>query len=93
MTVTPCRPPLDPGDMLGAVAGLPDQLAAAWADRHAFALAPDTVPVDGVLVAGMGGSAIGGELVAAVYACELRVPMAIVRHYDLPAWAGLSVIW
>jgi glucose/mannose-6-phosphate isomerase len=37
---------------------------------------------------GMGGSAIGSDLVAAVYRDELRVPMTTVRDYSVPAWVG-----
>jgi glucose/mannose-6-phosphate isomerase len=40
---------------------------------------------DGVAVCGMGGSAIGGELVLAT-AGRLDVPAAVVRGYELPAW-------
>ena len=35
----------------------------------------------------MGGSAIGADLVLACLP-ELPVPAAVVRGYELPAWAG-----
>ena len=42
---------------------------------------------DGVLICGMGGSAIGGDLAAAALGERLVRPMATVRGYGLPGWA------
>lgn len=39
---------------------------------------------DGIVVLGMGGSAIGGDLVRSYLADTLPVPMAVIRHYDIP---------
>ena len=84
----------DAGDMLGAIAGLPRQLTAGHAvarERLAAAFegagsaAPPARPT-GVAVFGMGGSAIGADLVLA--ATSLGVPAAVVRGYDVPAWIG-----
>jgi len=46
-------------------------------------------PADGVglLICGMGGSAIGGELAAAALGSRLRRPLLTVRGYQLPSWA------
>ena len=41
---------------------------------------------------GMGGSAIGAELVAAVGGDRLRVPLIVHRDYGLPAWAGARTL-
>ncbi|MGH7324296.1 MAG: bifunctional phosphoglucose/phosphomannose isomerase [Candidatus Rokuibacteriota bacterium] len=41
-----------------------------------------------VIVAGMGGSAAGGDLLAACAADRLDVPILVHRGYDLPALAG-----
>jgi len=41
-----------------------------------------------VLVAGMGGSAIGPDLLAAYVAPTCPVPLIVHRDYDLPAWAN-----
>jgi glucose/mannose-6-phosphate isomerase len=41
----------------------------------------------GVLVCGMGGSAIGGDLAAAALGGRLRRPLETVRDYVLPSWA------
>ncbi len=74
--------------MLGASAALPGQVRDAWARSRALRL-PDTHrAARAVAVLGMGGSAIGGDLVRGIWSDRLRVPIEVVRGYDLPAWVG-----
>ena len=40
----------------------------------------------------MGGSAIGGDLVAGIWSDRLTVPLEVVRGYDLPAWVGRDTL-
>ncbi len=83
---------LDRGDMLGAAAALPAQVRDAWSITRSLVV-PDTYRgVNAVAVLGMGGSAIGGDLVRAIWADRLRVPVEVVRGYDLPAWVGPSTL-
>jgi glucose/mannose-6-phosphate isomerase len=76
----------DPGGMLGLVAELPDQVEEAWRLSRSVEL-PAFAP-RAVAVIGMGGSAIGGDLVSAIWSDRLRVPVEVVRGYELPAWIG-----
>jgi glucose/mannose-6-phosphate isomerase len=78
---------LDRADMLGEIEHLPDQLASAWKLGKAQAL-PRTWHIQRVLVCGMGGSAIGADLVAAHVFPVCRVPLVVHRDYGLPSWAG-----
>ena len=86
---------LDRSDMLGAMAGLPRQLhdgydaargRLAGAFCGTFPAIPPAEP-DGLAVCGMGGSAIGADLVLACLP-DLPVAAAVVRGYGLPAWVG-----
>ena len=86
---------LDTADMFGAVAGLPRQLAAGYAVARsvlagtfgeAGSAGPPVRPT-GLVLCGMGGSAIGADLVVACLP-GLGVPAAVVRGYELPVWAG-----
>jgi glucose/mannose-6-phosphate isomerase len=43
---------------------------------------------DAVLITGMGGSAMGGELLRALVAAECPVPITRVRAFGIPAWVG-----
>ena len=41
----------------------------------------------GLLVCGMGGSAVGGDLAHAALGSRLTMPLETVRGYELPSWA------
>jgi glucose/mannose-6-phosphate isomerase len=72
--------------MIDDVLGIPDQLRdALW--RVESARLEGAEPAAGLFVCGMGGSAIGGDLAAAVLGDRLTAPMLTVRSYELPSWA------
>lgn len=77
---------LDPDHMLEQIDQLPEQLATAWNLGLSFDL-PQMGEIQMVLIAGMGGSAIGADLLAASIADICPVPVIVQRDYGLPAWA------
>ncbi len=77
---------LDKGDMLAQIDGLPDQLEAAWDLGQSLNL-PAWTGIRQVIIAGMGGSAIGADLVAAAVMHVCPVPIFVQRDYGLPAFA------
>jgi glucose/mannose-6-phosphate isomerase len=79
---------IDREDMLGRVRGLPRQLAGARQAAAGLTLTDRHRDVDLVVVLGMGGSAIGGDLVAAAAGDRLRVPLLVQRDYHLPPGLG-----
>ena len=79
-------PKLDSQNMLAEMNGLPEQLLTAWKEAEALPL-PDFSGVKGVLIAGMGGSAIGASLLKSYAAPLSSVPIEVHRDYGLPAWA------
>jgi glucose/mannose-6-phosphate isomerase len=78
---------VDQQDMLGQIDGLPAQLEKAWQIGQTFPL-PDAKGVKIVVISGMGGSAIGADLLGAYTSPLGNVPVFIHRDYDLPAWAN-----
>ncbi len=44
--------------------------------------------VDTIVVAGMGGSALGAHVIQTASSRELRVPLVIVNDYHLPGWVN-----
>jgi glucose/mannose-6-phosphate isomerase len=73
------------GNLLEDVLGLPDQLRdALWRVETARLEPADSA---GLMICGMGGSAIGGELAAAALGDRLTKPMISIRGYELPSWA------
>ena len=77
----------DPGGMLGDVLAQPLQLGdALW--RAQSAGLPKQDRPGGLIVCGMGGSAIGGDLAAAALGDRATRPISTVRGYALESWTG-----
>jgi glucose/mannose-6-phosphate isomerase len=77
---------LDTQNMLAEIGGLPDQLANAFGQGLALPL-PDWKDVQRVIITGMGGSAIGADLLAAYVQPSCTIPVFVHRDYGLPAFA------
>jgi glucose/mannose-6-phosphate isomerase len=76
---------LDSGGQLADVRAMPDHLRdALWRIESARLSDAESA---GVLVCGIGGSAIGGDLAAGALGDRCTRPMITVRGYELPAWA------
>ena len=82
---------LDTQNMLGEIDGLPDQLASAFALGLGLPL-PQVGDIQQVVIAGMGGSAIGADLLAAYAASTSPAAVTVHRDYGLPAWARGSEV-
>jgi glucose/mannose-6-phosphate isomerase len=76
---------VDAGGMLDDILGLPEQLRDALWRVESANLEPHDAP-GGLIVAGMGGSAIGGALARAVLGDRASRPIVLARGYALPAW-------
>jgi glucose/mannose-6-phosphate isomerase len=79
---------LDPDDMLRRVRELPEQCADAWTLTQSLKLPADYAQVSNIVVLGMGGSAIGGDLTRTLAQDRCPIPITVSREYDLPAYAG-----
>jgi glucose/mannose-6-phosphate isomerase len=82
----------DPGEMLRQVASSAAQIRQAQllaAEAGIGGLAADGRP-RAVVVAGMGGSAISGDVLVAVCGLSSPVPVVTVRGYQLPGWVGAA---
>jgi glucose/mannose-6-phosphate isomerase len=78
---------VDSTDQAGEIVDLGVHLRDALWRVESAAIAPADAP-GGLVVAGMGGSAIGGRLAAGALGPRLRRPLAIADGYALPGWAG-----
>jgi glucose/mannose-6-phosphate isomerase len=76
----------DPGGMLGEVAGAGDQARVALRAAQAAPLVGPLPEV--VVVAGMGGSGIAGDVLGALSFPESAVPVLAVKGDRLPAFVG-----
>jgi glucose/mannose-6-phosphate isomerase len=76
---------IDPSDQLSDVLALPEHLRdAVW--RVESAIMQDWDTPAGLVVAGMGGSAIGGALARAALGDHASRPIFVTRAYGLPTW-------
>ena len=80
---------IDAQNMLAEIEGLPDQLARAYALGMQASEVSQTseVSIKHVVIAGLGGSAIGGDLLSAYVAEMCPVPVIVHRDYGLPSFA------
>ncbi|HLW94054.1 MAG TPA: bifunctional phosphoglucose/phosphomannose isomerase [Solirubrobacteraceae bacterium] len=76
---------LDSGRMLESIVGMPGQLGDALWRVESAAIEPQDSP-GGLIVAGMGGSAIGGTLARAALGDHASRPILCARGYGLPPW-------
>jgi len=79
---------LDSLGMVAATLDLPDQVAAAADRSSGLSGLPNIDDVNSVVVLGMGGSGIAGDLVAAVAGPFMPVPVVVAKSYELPAFVG-----
>jgi glucose/mannose-6-phosphate isomerase len=77
---------LDTLNMLAEIDGLPDQLQQAW-DLGTKQPLPRLDEIRNIVISGMGGSAIGADLVAAYVSSSISIPVIVHRDYGLPAFA------
>jgi glucose/mannose-6-phosphate isomerase len=77
---------LDTLGMFGLTAGLPEQMQQAAQRARGWGGLRDPSTLRHVVVIGMGGSGMAGEVVAAVAAPMLPVPVAVVKSYECPAF-------
>jgi glucose/mannose-6-phosphate isomerase len=80
----------DPANMLSAVASSGAQMreAVAVIDRDLLAEAANGGQPRNLVVAGMGGSGVGGQVLQAVLGKSVPVPIMLEQSYGLPGWVG-----
>lgn len=75
------------------IEGFTHQLQDALRLGQSIRLKPAASPIQHVVIAGMGGSAIGGNLVASIVQDELKVPILVVKNYNIPAFVGENTLF
>jgi glucose/mannose-6-phosphate isomerase len=84
---------LDSEDVLGATERLAEQCREAWAIGRAARDLPDGAGVESVVVFGMGGSGISGDVVQALVEPRLGVPWRTIKGYGpIPEWVGRNTL-
>lgn len=83
---------IDPEDIRYGVEHLAEQVRSAWSTTRNFKAPAAYRNVTSVVVAGMGGSALGPEMLQTAFASRAQVPITLVRDYRLPAWVDAKTL-
>ena len=78
---------IDNSDMLNILLDFPQQWEEARRIGNGLSL-PDYSGVKNIVIAGMGGSAIGGDLLQSYLSNELKLPLFVNRNYTLPRFVN-----
>jgi glucose/mannose-6-phosphate isomerase len=76
---------IDKQNVLGSIEALADQIRQAWQETQALEIKLSTTPSN-ITVAGMGGSALGADVIKHAFKDELTVPFNIINDYTLPGY-------
>ncbi len=79
---------LDTVGMFDLTAGLPEQVQTAAANTRGLEGLPERETIENVVVIGMGGSGVAGDILQATAGPFMSVPVSTVKSYELPAFVG-----
>ncbi len=82
----------DQSDMKGSIGAIPDQVEKAWAEILKYNFPGTYRDVNNIVVAGMGGSALGAHLIQNVFRNELSKPVTIISEYSIPKWINKQTL-
>jgi glucose/mannose-6-phosphate isomerase len=84
---------LDPADMYTKIYDFPRQLQEGFGLPIKNDLSGiKSAPIKNIVIAGMGGSAIGGDILRSYVANDVRVPILINRNYGLPRFVDKDTL-
>jgi glucose/mannose-6-phosphate isomerase len=79
---------VDPSDMYRLIKEFPAQAREAIRIGNEASLKLSVRGIREIVLCGLGGSAIGGDLLKSYLGAELKVPFLVNRHYVLPGFVG-----
>ncbi|HCV43508.1 MAG TPA: bifunctional phosphoglucose/phosphomannose isomerase [Bacteroidetes bacterium] len=79
---------IDTSNMYSLIRRFPEQVEEAIRIGNAAKPRVNVKGIQNILLCGLGGSAIGGDLLKSYLAGELKVPFVVNRHYTLPEFVG-----
>jgi len=83
---------VDKSDMRGVLLDFPNQLEIAREIGQRFRAPEKAINPKMILWCGMGGSAIGGDVIGSSIKDRLKVPMMINRHYNIPSFVNKDTL-
>jgi glucose/mannose-6-phosphate isomerase len=83
---------VDTSNMYALIKGFPAQVREAVRIGNSAVFRKKPKGIDRIVLCGLGGSAIGGDLLRSYLAEELTVPFLVNRTYTLPAFVGRTTL-
>ena len=83
---------IDKNNMFGAIWEFPDNLSQAFELGNNIVLSNKYDNIKNIIISGMGGSAIGGNVVSVLEKNNLSYPFFICRGYTLPNWVNENTL-
>jgi len=82
---------IDKSGMLDTLARFPEQIKETIDIANSTELA-SLLKIDNIIINGMGGSAISGDIIQRFFRDSLEIPIFVNREYDLPKWANKDTL-
>ena len=80
------REKIDPKNMFKLIFDFPNQIEKAVVIGKNIGLRKNYSKVNKIVLAGMGGSAVGGDLLSLALRKHMTIPFFVSRNYTLPNW-------
>ncbi len=78
----------DTSNMKKAIYDFPDHMEKGIHIGRSISLNCEYRNIHNIVIAGMGGSAIGGDIIRALMGNELNIPFFVSRNYSVPHWVN-----
>lgn len=83
---------IDTLNALGSIEQLGSQVQQIWEDSKTLQFDENYRQIKNVVVAGMGGSALGTHVIQTVFKDELHFPVLVVPDYELPSFVNSETL-
>ena len=82
---------IDKSGMLDIIEKFPEQIKETI-DIVNSSNIPGIYKIDHIVISGMGGSAISGDIIQSLFRDKLDIPIFVNREYDLPKWTNKNTL-
>ena len=83
---------IDKDNMFKSIWNFPENIVDAQKLSEQIKIKNDYSNVNKIIVAGMGGSAIGGDVVNSLIKDDIKIPFMVNRGYNIPSWVDSSTL-
>jgi len=83
---------IDKDNMYESIWDFPDNIVEAIELGESIRLKNNYSKINKIIVAGMGGSAIGGDVVYSLVGNEIKIPYCVIRGYNIPNWVDTTTL-